>query len=392
MSAHEEIVSAAASTVDRHLAETAAKLDFLLAVTPVNVAEAFESFRESGWRNEPAFVYRPPQVGDQMIEDLAELPTRDIEDAVLRELFHGKREELITQIGMVRAIDTPQFRELSLGLYGGVDDELLDSAHALIDGIKLDSPSVSAVTPEELAVRAKAELDAYRSNHPEVTATVEIRDDVVDLMVLRGNLLIGESSRFRAERVEPLIQHEIGTHVVTFFNGCAQPFHTLRLGLAGYEETQEGIALLSEHFVDGLDPERLRVLAARVIAVRRLLDGFSFVEIFGELRERGLSERSAWSVSSRVARSGGFTKDAIYLRGLLGVVRYLREEGTMEPLLVGKISLDHVPAIQELLDRGVLVPPQITPRWLERDDIHSRFDHIRRMEGPLALLETVVAA
>ncbi len=40
----------------------------------------------------------------------------------------------------------------------------------------------------------------------------------------------------------------------------------MAIGLAGYEETQEGLAVLAEFLVGGLSPHRLRQLAVRVVA------------------------------------------------------------------------------------------------------------------------------
>lgn len=383
----------ATKNIDRTLAETAASLNFLLAVTPVNAAAAYEEFVDSGCRIEPHFEYRPKTFGAaEALHRLGELNLREIENSNVRELLYGKRKELIAQIEMIRSIDTPHFHELSLELYGGVDDGLLEIADLILAELPPPESYDPRVRPDEMAARARAELDRYCAEHPDLACTVEVRDDVVDLMVSQGKLLIGAASNFRAERVEALIHHEIGVHVVTYYNACFQPYDTLRVGLAGYEQTQEGFALLAEHLVDGLDTERMRVLAARVVAVRRLLDGASFVEIFGELRERGFIDRSAWSVVSRVCRAGGLTKDAMYLRGLIDVMTYLRDGGSMGPLLVGKIALDHVPAIEELLSEGVLQPSRIVPHWLQLDDIDERLDRVRRMDGPLGLVAREVMA
>jgi hypothetical protein len=66
---------------------------------------------------------------------------------------------------------------------------------------------------------------------------------------------------------------------------------------------------------------RLRLVAARVVGCAAMLDGAEFPETFRTLRrEHGLSEAQAFDVTLRVHRSGGLAKDAIYLRGLLGVL------------------------------------------------------------------------
>ena len=154
-----------------------------------------------------------------------------------------------------------------------------------------------------------------------------------------------------------MVQHEVGTHVLTFINGRAQPFRLLCAGLAGYDELQEGLAVLSEYLVGGLSAARLRLLAARVIAVKCMTDGADFIETFNTLcNDHGFTRRTAFGITARVHRSGGLTKDATYLRGLVSVLRYLRGGGGIEPLLVGKIGMDDLSVMEELLRRKILRP------------------------------------
>jgi hypothetical protein len=70
-------------------------------------------------------------------------------------------------------------------------------------------------------------------------------------------------------------------------------------------------------------------------------------------------------------------KDAIYLRGITRLLEALAEGLSLEVLFVGKFALDHVPLIQELLDRGVLQPAWIRPRWLDLPGAPERLDRLR---------------
>ncbi len=149
-------------------------------------------------------------------------------------------------------------------------------------------------------------------------------------MVSRGNLLVSSESRIPASRVEALIQHEVGTHVLTYHNGRAQPLRQLYTGLAGYDALQEGLAVLAEYLVGGLSRPRLRLLAARVVAAAHMIDGATFVETFRELdRTHGFSQRTAFVVTMRTYRGGGLTKDAVYLRGLRQILDYLGNGGRL---------------------------------------------------------------
>jgi uncharacterized protein (TIGR02421 family) len=152
----------------------------------------------------------------------------------------------------------------------------------------------------------------------------------------------------------------------------------MTIGLPGYDETQEGLAVLAEYLTGGLDPRRLRVLAARVVAICKMLDGAEFLEIFESLRsEYGISVHTAWSITIRVVVGGGSVKDAIYLRGITRLLEALAEGSTLDVLLVGKLALDHVPLVQDLLDRDVLHAPWVRPRWLDVPGAQERLERLR---------------
>jgi hypothetical protein len=68
--------------------------------------------------------------------------------------------------------------------------------------------------------------------------------------------------------------------VLTYYNGRAQPLRQLYTGLAGYDELQEGLAVLAEYLADGLDASRMRVLAARVVAAHSVEHGATFTDTF----------------------------------------------------------------------------------------------------------------
>jgi hypothetical protein len=78
------------------------------------------------------------------------------------------------------------------------------------------------------------------------------------------------------------------------------------------------------------------------------------------------------------------TKDAIYLRGLVGILDYLRDGGDLDILFVGKIAAEHVPIIRELHRRKVLRPPALRPRYLDRPEA---IDTLRRVHGGMTVLD-----
>ena len=132
----------------------------------------------------------------------------------------------------------------------------------------------------------------------------------------------------------------------------------------------------------------MRLLAARVLAARRLVEGASFIETFRELdRAQDFDQRTAFTITMRVYRGGGFTKDAVYLRGLIDLLGHLKKGGALEPLLVGKVGAQHVAIVEELRWREVLRPTPLRPRYLDAPGTADRLERVRAGITPLELVE-----
>jgi len=378
--------------VDRQLAEISNRFDFLLQVTPVNIDRAWTEFKRRGFEQVPELYYRPlPEDPALLKRNLFRIPISRVEDPTLAFLFRQKQTELDRQLTMLGDRGTKRFLYGSLQLFGGVSSELKQLAEELLAKISPRSRENSggnSLNAPAFARQAQAEIEYYRQVYPGLTATVQIRDDTVGLMVSQGNLLIGRHTRIPQSRVEALLQHEVGTHVLTYCNGWAQPFQQLYTGLAGYEELQEGLAVLAEYLVGGLSRPRLRLLAARVIAAQGLIDGASFVETFRQLNKtHGFNQRTAFTVTVRVYRGGGLTKDAVYLRGLVDILRYIKQGGELEPLFVGKIAASHIPIIQELQFRQVLHLAPLRPRYMTTSQSKAKLEQLKNGVSVMDLID-----
>lgn len=366
---------------DRILAEVSSSFDFLLQVTPVNAEQAWLKFKKQGCEKTPLFYYRPtPFEPIALKRRLYRAPVEKIEDPALALLFRQKLTELDRQITLQQDRNTPRFIHESAQLYGEVGASLVQEANRLLDEIpprSRESSSKDTINSGEFAVRASQEIEYYRAQYPALSAKVEVRDDITGLMVSQGSLLVSRHLNVPVSRVDALLQHEIGTHVLTYHNGKAQPLQQLYSGLAGYDALQEGLAVLSEYLVDGLSKPRLRLLAGRVRAARNMLDGADFIQNFRILtRDCGFSERTAYTVSMRTHRGGGLTKDAVYLQGLRKILTYVANGGELDTLFVGKMGVEHIPIIRELLWRGVLKEPPLKPRYMDRTDVLSRLEWV----------------
>jgi uncharacterized protein (TIGR02421 family) len=377
--------------VDAGLAALASTFDVLLYVTPTNGASAFKDFKASGFETVPDLFYRPRDLDlNAMKRRLHSIDTERVDDPTLGYIFREKKEEIDLQLSLLMDRDTDRALPLSLALFGRVDDELVATAEKLLAAFPSGSDTTrKSVSAKWMVQRAHEELDGYRQAYPPFDTEVHLRDELTSLMVSGGQLLIGTNMMFLPTRVEPLLQHEVGTHVVTHWNGQAQPLKLLSTGLAGYDELQEGLAVFAEFLAAGLTPTRMRTLAGRVVAAHLLIGGASFVETFRQLRERfGFSDVGAWHIVLRVYRGGGYVKDSVYLRGLQSVLDYLAAGGHLETLLVGKIAIEHAPFIEELQRRRVLNPSPLRPAYLDDPDGQERLDRARRGLSLADLVET----
>ena len=379
-------------TADQQLAQVSNSFDMLLGVTPTNADEAWAAFKRSHFESLPEFSYRPLPMDPVLLKRrLFKIPLERIEDPTLAYLFRNQQTELDRKISLLAERNTVNFLFTSMQLFGQIDDALLGVAGQILTKLPAHSRSDGerdVVDARTFARHAQDELDRLRQTLPELSSTVAIRSDVVGLMVSHGNLLVGSRNKIPQARIAALIAHEVGTHIVTYWNGRAQPFRQLHVGLPGYEELQEGLAVFAEYLTGGLNSSRLRLLAARVVAARRVLEGASFIDTFRELNKTyGFAQRIAFGIVLRAFRGGGFTKDAVYLRGLSKLLDYLKTGGPIDLLLMGKFALDQVPIMEELRLRKVLRPPVLRPSHMSESGALARLERARNGISVLDLVE-----
>lgn len=350
--------------IDHSLAQLSQSFRFLLDITPVDADDVKGAFLE-GAAPEPEFTYRDLETDPEVVRTmLADIDLSVVEDPTLGHLLRAKHREMELQLDMLVARDTDDFLHLSIELYGGVSPALRAQAEDLLAAIPGTESVGDALDADEFLALAEAEIAHYREVEPDIDMHAEIRPDVNGVMVSGDTLLIGPESSVQRARAAALLHHEVGTHLVTQVNGNHQPIKVLGVGLAGYDETQEGLAVLAEIACGGLTAFRLRQLAGRVLTVHRLIDGATFAEAHAAMVAAGFPEGSAFTTVMRIYRSGGMTKDAIYLRGLVELLGHLGDGGVLDLLWLGKFSLRDLPLIGDLQDRGVLTPPRVLPRYL----------------------------
>ena len=378
--------------IDQELAEISSCFDFLMLTSVANHDEAWQEFSNSGFNKKPNFRYRFVPFDPELVKRrLYNIKIEEVEDPTLAFIFRDKRLELDKMLTMLCERNTPNFKLTGIQVFGGAEEELVNTANSILSATQELEKAFARdkkVSTREFVALAEAEVAYLKSQYQSVDAKVCIRNDISSLMVSQGQFYVKEGFTTTEARARALIQHEVGTHVLTYYNGKAQPLKQMFVGTPGYEDLQEGLAVLSEYLVDGLNPNRLRTLAARVIAVQCMLNGASFIDTFRKLhKDLGFTARSSYNVTERIFRGGGMSKDSVYLRGLIHLLKYLASGGKIEPLLVGKIKQDYIPFIDELIERKILKTAPILPRYLIDNKAQKRLKQLREKPDVLSLIK-----
>jgi uncharacterized protein (TIGR02421 family) len=374
---HEEVFK-----IDKQLTKIETSYQFLLLVAPVNIQALRSQFFESHFKKLDRYHYRLLPVDPDILKrKLYNLRIDEIDDPAISYLFDEKREEIDHELTMLKERGSKNFFYSSVRLYKGLDKDVLAEAELILENIPEDRENENRehITSKEFGELAKKEFAYFAEQDGNFKCKVHIRDDVNVMMVSKGELYLPSDYTMTKKGAKALIQHEIGTHALTYYNGAQQPLTQMASGLANYDALQEGIAVLSEYLCGGLSGNRLRILAGRVVAGAALLDGADFHQVFFKLYSRyDFTKERAFNITSRMFQGGGFLKDIIYLKGLVRLRNYLSKGGELQPLLSGKFALKHVNVIQDLADRGLVVAPKLTPRYMGHKNFDKRLNKLKK--------------
>ena len=287
---------------------------------------------------------------------------------------------------MLAAVGTREFHRRSCELYGTPTHRLTDGILCPLDLARhldetLDHFTDSHLLPSPPRQHVDQVADALRRA---VTRHFEDRAPEVEVVEnLSANALAGaryirlrRGATFSDRDVHQLVHHEAYVHIGTTLNGVEQKsFPVLACGHPGTTRTQEGLAVFAEFISGSMDLDRLRRLADRVIAIQMAMDGADFLDVYRFFLSRTQDLSQAFENARRVFRggvlSGGapFTKDGVYIEGLLRVHNFLRAVvqlgriDCLHLLFCGKIDIEDVPALAMLAAEGLCEYPRFLPPW-----------------------------
>lgn len=357
-------VDPAIYSVDKALYRLAKNLETLHYINPTNLLQEKRRFFARRGEYLPDFRYRPLEVDPFLFrEQLYRLPLDSIRDPNVQALYRSVIEGLSSKVDMLSKIDSPDFVYSCLNYYGEPNRVDESNARFLLHAAEFEVKQEKFLTAKDLKLQFSKAATQWGMN-----CKIEVSAKLVAAAMVSNSkraVYIGRDVCLSQQEADALMHHEVGVHMSTTLNARIQPLKVFSLGLPGNTMTQEGLAILNEFHSGNLSLGRLKTLALRVLAVRDMLDYGDFRHTFHYLvQQHGMDKDEAFKLSVRVHRSGGFSKDYLYLKGVTEVFSLYQQED-LTPLYVGKTGLDSRAIVAEMIERNIIEKPTFVPVFLQ---------------------------
>ncbi|MFD0861968.1 flavohemoglobin expression-modulating QEGLA motif protein [Sungkyunkwania multivorans] len=366
--------------IDANLCRLVQRIELLNFVNPQNIEAEKRRFFAHKYSENPKFHYPKRKFDAYKLHRLFYSQRLErIEDDEIRKLY---QDVIYFYSGMIQCIENigkgTNFYFNSLRSYGTPKERNVENAKFILhfEDEEEGSDMIPAFTAEE----AKEYFQAFAEQY-DFDLNVKLSTKLAaEAMVSNSTqtLLLKKNVLFSENQLKTLANHEIGVHLVTTYNGLDQPLKIFSNGLPKNVETQEGLAVFAEYMSGALTLKRLKELAYRVIAVDSLLKGYDFKDTFDLLHNQyKLNRDSAFTITLRVHRGGGFTKDYLYLTGLKKVYDYFHAGKDLGVLLTGKTTLSYAETIKKLQKLGLSkTSTYFTSAFVENNNQNKTLDFI----------------
>jgi uncharacterized protein (TIGR02421 family) len=334
------------------------KIELLDYINPINIEEEKTRFFNSKFTVEPNFKYPTREFNAlELQRQLFAVKIEEIEDEVVQKLY----EDIIYEYsGLIECIDTisegKKFYYNSLRSFGTPTEIDVKNAKFILH---FENETDVEKTLPRFDVHETEQLFRDFSKRYDFTYSIKHSDKLSAIAMVLNNqqtLVLNSNHTFSQSDIDILTNHEIGVHMVTTMNSLRNQLKIFSHGFPNNTETQEGLAVFSEFMSNSLTIKRLKILAYRVLAVDSLAKGYSFQQTFRMLKNYGMKNDDAFTVSVRVHRGGGFTKDYLYLTGLKKIYNHHKIGNNLNPLLTGKVTLEYKDSIEYLINNGFAKP------------------------------------
>ena len=350
-------ISAEVISLDKKLYSLCKTVETLNFINPINLAAQRNTFFKNSYIC-PNFNYKQLDINPYKFrEQLYKLPVDDINDADIQQLYRHVIDNLASKIDLLTTIGTDDFVYNSLKYYGEPSHVDIANARFLLHlNMDHNGNEGNALNADEAIRYFKEQAQVWGLN-----CRIEKSSKVVAKAMVNNEkalLLINKSALFTEKELHAFAYHELGIHMLTTINAKKHPLKVFSLGLTGNTHTQEGLALYSEYCSGSLTLQRLKTIALRVIAVKYMLEHGDFVKTYHALMSEFMLEKDfAFTLTTRVYRGGGFTKDYLYLKGFRDVLNLAKGQ-SIDNLLVGKIGTLDFEITNEIVERGMIAKPQ----------------------------------
>lgn len=367
-------------TLDKALYSLCRNIETLNFINPINIAGERKKFFNKNGLYTPNFNYKQLNINPyQFREKLYKLPVDQVMDADIQQLYRHVIDNLTTKIDLLTTIGTDEFLYNSLKYYGEPDQTDIANAKFILHAPKLSQNEDEQYYSVDEAIAYFSQM----AQQWQLKCKIEKSSRMVAKAMVNNEkslLVINKDAVFTKHELHAFASHELGIHMLTTINAKQQPLKVFSLGLVGNTHTQEGLAIFSEYCSGNLTLDRLKTLAMRVIAVSSMLKDNDFTKTYQTLMtEYGIAKEQAFTITTRVYRGGGFTKDYLYLKGFRDVIA-LSKTANIEHLLVGKTGLLDFDIVTEMIERGLLIRPK------------SLFELSIDDDKPLSILDYIVSS
>jgi len=291
-------------------------------------------------------------------------------------------------LSLLISVETDSFFEISSQMYGNSKTKLFKGETSNLDLARAISQRISVCSLNDIgesfvqksATEFASSLEERIKNRtPAIPLKVEVTDTIASKVVAGMNKVkLRQDARFSELELDALWNHEVESHCLTAHNGNRhQNADFLSAGGPRTTMTQEGLAVFYEVYAHTMSQLRFLSLCNRVEAVSLVENGASFLDVYRWYKDRTENSLDAFFNTQRIFRGaklsgrGPFTKDVVYLPGLLSVYNFLKyavknqNRVLVETLVCGRMSLEDVSTLAWLRTHGVIQPPHFIPDWLK---------------------------
>lgn len=183
-------------------------------------------------------------------------------------------------------------------------------------------------------------------------------------MLSKEGLFFREPVRLSKEELTAKLNHEIQTHFLRRLNqnqNIKKNFNDIKDDAIKLKKTEEGLASLNYYLAK---KNKLIKKAFTGYYTLYLAQQYSFAKSFAILQGYKVRDQIAWNVLVQKKRGledtsqpGGFTKDLVYLEGMVKVAKWILKTETPELLYAGRISIEKLEQIKNDIDQSQIILP-----------------------------------